>query len=166
VTAAARPGSRRVGLAVLLCVCFATVSLPAQTTGAAPVPYEPDEFPQWALDLRRAEIIAIGAFPITFVLSRLLYDLGRWTTKAISGSTDAASYAPWFFSPVDKPDYSATESRWLIVAGAATALGVSLADFFINRETRDPPESRARSAAGLPLSSPSPAASGESSQTE
>ena len=39
-----------------------------------PEDYDPDEFPLWAQDLRRYEIISIGSFPITFLLGSLVYD--------------------------------------------------------------------------------------------
>ena len=40
-----------------------------------PVPYRPDEFPEWTVALRRAEIITIGSYPLTFMLTALVYDI-------------------------------------------------------------------------------------------
>ena len=62
-------------------------SSPAQTESAGddetPVPYDPEEFPQWARDLRRGEIVATGSFPLTLLASRLLYGLGRFLVQSI-----------------------------------------------------------------------------------
>ena len=45
------------------------VSAGDPTQDAEPVPYEEEEFPWWAHDARRFEVIAFGAFPLTYILS-------------------------------------------------------------------------------------------------
>ena len=35
-------------------------------------PYEDSEFPKWALDLRRGEILFFGALPITYAMTSLV----------------------------------------------------------------------------------------------
>ncbi|MDA3850083.1 MAG: hypothetical protein PF447_02305 [Spirochaetaceae bacterium] len=39
-----------------------------------PEPYEDEDFSQWALDLRRGEIILIGSIPLVYMLTNLAYD--------------------------------------------------------------------------------------------
>ena len=53
---------------------------------SAPKEYTPDEFPQWAHEIRRGETIFFGSLPLTFLASTLAYEtsisLGMqpWTT--------------------------------------------------------------------------------------
>jgi len=50
----------------------AEVPVPAVIPVAAP--YKDDEFPLWLRKIRRAEIIAVGAFPIAYMFSGIGYD--------------------------------------------------------------------------------------------
>ena len=68
-------------LILLLVLCG--VLVPAGNTAAQQLPaqeplvpedYDPEEFPLWARDLRRYEVISIGSFPITFLVGSLVYD--------------------------------------------------------------------------------------------
>lgn len=40
-------------------------------------PYEKDEFPEWTMELRRAEIIFFGSFVITLPVSIAAYNIGK-----------------------------------------------------------------------------------------
>lgn len=68
----------------------------ATTTGtsAASAPtakaYTDDEFPPWVLKLRRAEIIAVGAFPIAYLFTGLGFDYGYYASTGFS-----SEYMPW-----------------------------------------------------------------------
>jgi hypothetical protein len=44
-------------------------------------PYSNDEFPKWALDLRRAECIFFGGIPIAFPLTALTFSLFKQETN-------------------------------------------------------------------------------------
>ena len=44
-------------------------------------PYDKDEFPKWALDLRRAECIFFGGIPIAFPLTALTFSLFKQDTS-------------------------------------------------------------------------------------
>ena len=117
---------RSVGLVLLLCT-FAQL-LPAQTLQPPPEepdPYTEDEFPQWALDLRRAEIVATGTLPLTLLASRLLYGLGRFAVKSIQARTIDTAYAPGIFSSPGAVPLARGEK--LIILGAAGALSVIIA---------------------------------------
>ncbi|MCG8452417.1 MAG: hypothetical protein MI717_04450 [Spirochaetales bacterium] len=48
-------------------------ALPPQES-IVPEDYEWDEFPQWAWDLRRFEVVSVGTFPLAFFLGSLVYD--------------------------------------------------------------------------------------------
>jgi hypothetical protein len=76
------------------------------------------EPPLWARNLRRAEIVATGSFPLTLLASRLVYSLLRFTVKSIELGAIDMSYAPWFLAPPGSPELEFNE-RVGIVAGAA-----------------------------------------------
>ncbi|MFW5693880.1 MAG: hypothetical protein ACOCYB_01835 [Alkalispirochaeta sp.] len=103
-----------------------------------PAPYEPDEFPQWARDLRRGEIIAFGAFPVAMIISGIGYQLGRFAYYSIDAGRVEPEYAPGFFSPQSGPRYDSSERIGLIVSGAIISAGVAVADYLLGRrEDRD-----------------------------
>jgi hypothetical protein len=73
-----------------------TTTADPAATPAAPTakPYEDKEFEPWVLKLRRAEIIAVGAFPVAFLFSGLGYDYAYYTSNGFPQST-----IPWPLGP-------------------------------------------------------------------
>ena len=67
----------------------AAVAAPAQEQ-PVPEPYDPAEFAPALHHLRRAEIVAVGAFPFALLLSTLVYDTARW-----AGAGFAEEWAPF-----------------------------------------------------------------------
>ncbi len=67
---------------LLLCI----LAILSTTLYAEPLEYTQDEFPQWAIELRRGETIFFGSLPLTFLASTLMYDaslsfgMDPWTT--------------------------------------------------------------------------------------
>ena len=101
-----------------------------------PVPYSPDEFPQWSRDVRRGEIIALGVFPIAMIVSGLGYQVGRFTYRSISAGEVDGDSAPWFFSPEGGPVYNNQERVGLVVSGIVISVGVAVADYLLGRRER------------------------------
>lgn len=77
------------------------------------VPYEPGEFPQWSIKLRRAETLAFGALPITFGIASLSYAAAR--------SLGAGTFSSDPFG----------DSLTIIGIASAMAISVALIDFII-----------------------------------
>lgn len=50
---------------------------PLRAADDEPEPYSEDEFPQWARDTRRLEIITLGSLPFTTLCASLLYSAWR-----------------------------------------------------------------------------------------
>lgn len=75
---------RGILLLMLLIISGASL-LPAQQLPPPeplmPEEYDPDEFPLWAHDLRRYEVVAIGTYPITFFATSLIYDFSMYATS-------------------------------------------------------------------------------------
>lgn len=94
----------------------------------APAPYREDEFPRWARDLRRAEVIFIGAVPFTMFFTFEAYDTYRYVASGLD-----PFYAPWPFRPGSSQQYSSTEKTWLVVSSLSLSLLVAGADWVIGR---------------------------------
>ena len=92
-----------------------------------PVPYAPAEFPTWLRELRRAEIITVGAFPLTLLFSSLGYPVYRYVSSGFE-----AQYAPGTFGSASSP--LSLQDRYTVLATSVVlAATVALADFVISR---------------------------------
>ena len=101
-----------------------------------PVPYDPDEIPQWARDLRRGEIIAIGAFPLSMVITSFAYELGRFAYYSIREGAPAGEYAPWFFSTSAEGAFTNEERTGLVLTSALLSTGIAVIDYLLGRRER------------------------------
>ncbi len=107
---------------------------PVLTDDEEAVPYGKDEFPQWAKDLRRGEIVSLGAMP--FVGLWVVGGYGGY--KYFSGKTDS------FPNPFSSKDAFEKQEIWTMVGvTAGVGLGIGLTDFFVNLARRKKAE-RAR----------------------
>jgi len=88
-------------------------------------------FPQWAKDLRRAEIIAFGAYPISIFFSRIFLDLYR-----MSQHDWDRRYAPWPATASGGVGLTESELKILLGLAAAVSITISVADHLIIRHKR------------------------------
>lgn len=65
---------RLISLILILVLAF---SLFADPISYDYVPYEKEEFPEWTMELRRAEIIFFGSFVVTLPISIAAYNIGK-----------------------------------------------------------------------------------------
>ena len=70
-----------------------TLSMPAFSQDSSPKPYEEDEFPQTLKDIRRFEIITIGALPFVTLDTTLAYSTYRYARNDFDDA-----YKPDIFS--------------------------------------------------------------------
>jgi hypothetical protein len=98
-----------------------------------PEPYAPEEFPAWAHDLRRAEIIFFGSLPFSFFFTFEAYDVGRFVATGFSGDGFDLLLAPWPFRSGAEiwTGYSAAEKGWLVASALTLSLVVTVADYLI-----------------------------------
>ncbi len=127
------PARRVLTLTLLLLFCSGTL---LYSDEAVPAAYSPDEFPGWALDLRRGEIIAIGVFPIALLASSVFYDVIRFGYQSARAGQFDADYAPWFFSPPGAPGLTDRERVGILVGAAAISVTVALVDNLLGRRER------------------------------
>ena len=95
-----------------------------------PEEYDPVEFPQWARDLRRFEVISVGSFPITFLFTSLLYDFSLYAMN---------DFSPEYSMGTQR---SRTDLSIIIGAAAGASLLVAAADLIILSVKRNKAEKR------------------------
>jgi len=92
-----------------------------------PLPYTKEEFPQWAHDLRRTEIITFGSLPFVLLQSTIVYSFWRYYDNDYSSS--------YFPNPLSKTSEGAgldsDEQKMLLATSAAISLGLGLTDLAI-----------------------------------
>ena len=120
-------------------VSLALVAAPAGCEERTPEPYTEDEFPLWARDLWRAEVILVGSIPFSLFLTFEVFDTYRFFTNGMT-----QEYAPWPFRRGEPPAYANDETTWLAVSALSISLAVSVVDFMIGRfrESAETPETR------------------------
>lgn len=149
--------TRRVALLLAVLTVAAGVPTPAQEQeqeqAPAPEPYTRGEFSASMQTLRRAEIIAVGAFPFTLLFTILVYDYARWAGQGFAGEE-----AP-FRRPAGEDPFSDDEKVAIAISAAGVAVAVAVADYLLGQaEAGQPPPveapapTRAGSPADLPLS--------------
>lgn len=121
---------------ILVCLFFSG-RISAQET-AVPAPYRPDEFPPWTLDLRRAEVVSVGSFPFTFMITALVYDITYYAVDMGNYNNNPDQYSIASFGSHRSQDDIKT---LLLIAGGAS-LTIGLTDFIINRIKRNKSEKR------------------------
>ncbi len=84
------------------------------------------EFPLWAKDLRRYEIILFGSLPFTFFLARMGVDTWRWSDNSWD-----TRYAPWPIRGADAIEMNDSEAGKTIAIAFGTSALIALTDFLI-----------------------------------
>ena len=115
----------------------ASVSSATTTPSLQPVPYGPNEFPLWAQDFRRAEVITVGVFPFALLYTGLIYNFSRYLSLAVSGDPTAPNYLPW-----NNPTLSGNEKLGIVLGSIGVAVAVGIIDFAINSSERRAAEER------------------------
>jgi hypothetical protein len=88
-------------------------------------------FPEWAKDLRRAEIVLFGAFPFAWFTTSFALDVYRssqhdWDNK----------YYPWPLKPAGAIELTDGEWWTTIYGSVILSIGVAAADYVIQRIKR------------------------------
>jgi len=117
-----------------------TTSTTAPTPAASPAlgtaePYRDSEFAPWMLKLRRAEIVAGGAFPLVFLFSGLGYDLYYYTAHGFPSDN-----IPWPAGPgtsrwtaANNPDALQQKNLTLVLSSVVISLAVAGADWWLGQ---------------------------------
>lgn len=108
---------------ILFNICSPVFS---QTTDSAPKEYTEEEFPQALHDLRRFEIITLGALPFVTLNSTLVYSGIKW----IDNDFDPA-YSPNPFAPKSDSGYSTEEQVGVLLVSLGISVGIGLTDYIV-----------------------------------
>ena len=94
--------------------------------------FDMTDFPLWAKDLRRGEIVAFGSFPFTLLTTTFIMDSIRWNAEAgMDWSEAGRRYAPWPLKSAGAIDMSNSERELTFIAAASLSATIALADFII-----------------------------------
>ena len=124
-------------LLIILCaqVVHAQSSTTTDTTSASAYDKtakpEKHEFPQWARDLRRGEIIAFGTFPFTMFFATFAVDTAR-----AAGHDWYRRYLPWPFKGSGAIEMSTREHIITLSAAIISSVTLALVDHLIVRIKR------------------------------
>lgn len=111
-------------LALFLCTLSVLPVFPED----APAPYTKEEFPPLLRDIRRAEIITLGAVPfVTFNVT-----LGYSISKYASHNFDPDYFPNPFAKTSDANAYTTDEQIGIILTSAGISLGIGIADLIVH----------------------------------
>ncbi len=118
------------GILTLILLIVGSVSfLPAQQLpppdSLMPEEYDPEEFANWAHDLRRYEVVAIGTYPITFFATSLIYDFSVYAANDFNQAYSMGSQR-------DGRDIAI-----IVGAAACVSLVIATVDLIINVNRRN-----------------------------
>ena len=105
----------------------------ADSASKTPEPYKPEEFPGWMHDLRRAEIITLGAMPfITFNVS-LGYSFASYAMHGF----DSNYFVNPFANSSDDNAYTSDEQMAIIITSLCISTGIGITDFIVHAAKRN-----------------------------
>jgi hypothetical protein len=115
---------------MLILICFTACLVYTQTpppNKVTPVPYTSDEFPDWARQIRRTEIITIGSLPFTTLGISTIYGLFRYVKNNFN-----PEYIP---NPLAKSSSAANldeeEQKNIVISAVTVSVVVGLIDLVI-----------------------------------
>lgn len=116
--------------AILILICYTACLIFSQTpppNKVTPVPYTSDEFPDWARQIRRTEIITLGSLPFTTLGVTTVYGLFRYFKNNFD-----PEYIP---NPLAKSSSAANldedEQKNIVISALTVSLVVGLIDLVI-----------------------------------
>ncbi len=103
-----------------------------------PLPYEEIEFPEWAHDMRRFEVIFFGSVPLSYIVTNLVYDLSIYASHDFKTEYRMGTAR-------DQDDI-----EFMLITSVSVSAGIAVLDYIIgqvkdrwgtDRKIRDTPES-------------------------
>lgn len=117
-------------IALLVIIIYSSCSFYSQTASQSkviPESYTKEEFPNWAHQIRRTEIITLGSLPFTTLGVSTVYGLFRYITNSFN-----PEYIP---NPLAKSSSAANldedEQKNIVIAAVSVSLIVGIVDLVI-----------------------------------
>ena len=114
---------------------------PTPTTVVTAEPYTDQEFPPWVLKVRRAEILAVGAFPLAYLFAGLGYDYYYYLSQYSPQTGFPQAYAPWPVGPgtsgwtvSSQPDLVKKKTLTLVSISLITGLVLATVDWWLGEQ--------------------------------
>jgi hypothetical protein len=120
--------------ALLLCLLLMpALHVPAQTQNTeSATEFDTTDFPQWAKDLRRWEIVAFGTFPFTMLFTTTIMDMYRWNkANGMNFSEEGRRYAPWPLKSAGAVSMTNSEMTRTIQIAATASVALAFIDLII-----------------------------------
>ncbi len=121
--------------AVFVFILFSILFPPlfaADSQTFTPAPYKNDEFPQWLHDVRRAEVLLIGSFPLTLFVTNITYGLIRYGENEFD-----EAYAPSLLGNQNPTPLTEEEKIGVVLTAVGISAAIALTDFIIGRIIED-----------------------------
>lgn len=123
-------------LKILIFSLFINAVSPVFAEDTTPLPYDEDAMPQTLKDLRRFEIITLGALPFVTLDVGIAYSGIRWANNNFD-----ANYSP---NPFAISSYSTEEQMGMLLTSVGISVGIALTDYIINLVKRSKKKKRER----------------------
>ena len=107
-----------------------------EQTDTTPKPYDKKELPQGIKDLRRFEIITLGALPFVTLDATLAYSTVRYAQHNFD-----SAYTPDIFS---KSNFTQDEQKGIILTSIGICVGIGLTDYIVQLIRRNSKKRHAR----------------------
>ncbi|MBD5440011.1 MAG: hypothetical protein HDR33_03150 [Treponema sp.] len=118
---------KKIALLVMLVSCVSLFPLAADDfTVEDAEPYDTKATPQWLKDLRRGEIITLGSWPFTLLLTAFGFSLG----ECFSHNFDSSYIKNPFV--LSGSDYSRSETTRILLTSLGVSVGVGVVDLVVN----------------------------------
>ena len=127
---------KRLDAKILFVSLFINFCCPAFSEDTTTKPYEDDEFPQTLKDIRRFEIITIGALPFVTLDTTLAYSTYRYAKNDFD-----SAYQPDIFSA---SSFSQEEQKGIILTSVGICIGIGLTDLIVQLIKRSSKKKKAQ----------------------
>lgn len=109
------------------------------TTSTEPKEYTEDEFPQALHDLRRFEIVSLGALPFVTLNSTLVYSGVKYVQNDFN-----PAYTPNPFAPKSESGFTTEEQVGILLTSLGISVGIGLTDYIIQVVKRNSKKNKAK----------------------
>jgi len=94
--------------------------------------FDTANFPQWAKDMRRWEIVAFGSIPFTMFFTTFSMDMRRWSdANGMNMSEAGRRYAPWPLKSAGADLMDSHDFEKVLKIAACVSVGIAFTDLVI-----------------------------------
>lgn len=121
-------------------------NIPVYSQNHTPEPYTEDEFPAFMYDLRRAEIITLGAMPFITLGTSLGYSFGKYAYHGFD-----SNYFSNPFAKTEENMYTPDEQVGIILTSLGISLGIGITDLIVQSIKRSSKQKKIKNDNNSPI---------------